>query len=88
VLIEEVDRLDPEPSERGVGDLPDVPWGAVEAAPQLRADRIDLEAELGGDRHLPAEWRERLAHALLIDEWAAHLRGVEEGDGRARRPRA
>ena len=37
---------------------------AVEAA--ASAVRVDAEAELGGDHHLAAEGRQRLAHELLV----------------------
>ena len=41
---------------------------------------LDVEAELGGDHHLVADRRERLADQLLVGEGAVDLGGVEEGD--------
>ena len=41
---------------------------------------VELEAELGGDHHLVAERRERLADQFLVGERAVDLGGVEEGD--------
>ena len=68
-----------EPLERGLGDLA----GCARAGCRGRAclpSRIDVEAELGGDHHLAAERRERLADQLLVGERAVDLGGVEEGD--------
>src|SRR5579885_165510 len=77
MLVEEIDGLDLEPLERSLRDLFDVLRPAVEAA--LRASlRIEIEAELGGDHHLPAERRERLAHQLLVRVGAVNFGGVEE----------
>ena len=54
--------------------------GRLFRPPLLARLRIDVEAELGGDHHLVAEGRERLAHQLLVRERAVDLGGVEEGD--------
>src|SRR5208282_1862576 len=70
-------RLDPEPLERSLDDLPDVRGLAVQAA-LLAA--VAIEAELGGDDHLPAERSQRLAHKFLVRERAIDLGGVEERD--------
>ena len=48
---------------------------------------IDLEAELGGDHHLVAHRRQRLADQFLIGEGAIDLGGVEEGDAALDAPR-
>ncbi|MET4845849.1 hypothetical protein ABIF62_006344 [Bradyrhizobium japonicum] len=42
-------------------------------------DLAALEAELGGDHDLVAEWLKRLAEQLFIGERAVGLGGVEEG---------
>ena len=78
VLIEQVDGVDVEPLERRLRDLLDVLGPAVEA--RLLAVRVDVEPELGGDHHLLADRRERLAHQLLVRERAVDFGGVEEGD--------
>src|SRR5208282_6600156 len=70
-------RLDPEPLERSLDDLPDVRGLAVQAA-LLAA--VAIEAELGGDDHLLAERSQRLAHEFLVRERAIDLGGVEERD--------
>ena len=51
---------------------------AVQA--RLLPVRIDLEPELRGNDHSPAERSEGLAHELFISEWAVHFSGVEKGD--------
>jgi hypothetical protein len=78
VLVEQVDRVDLKPPERGVGDLLDVLRPAGEAG--LAALVVELESELGGDHDLPAEGGEGLADELLVDERAVDLGGVEERD--------
>ena len=65
--------------QRGLGDLADVLRPAVEAALPARRG-VDVEAELGGDHHLVAQRRKRLADQLLVGERAVDLGGVEEGD--------
>ena len=80
VLIEEVDGVDPEPLERGLGHLLDVLGPAVRGRPTRLAVGVELEPELGGDHHLPAEGGQRFAHQLLVRERAVDLGGVEEGD--------
>src|SRR5712691_10303627 len=53
VLIEEIDGIDSESLERGLGDLLDVLWPAVQAQPFRPPVGIELEPELGGYDHLP-----------------------------------
>jgi hypothetical protein len=77
VLIEQVDRLDPQPPQRLLGDLPDARGLTVDAA--LSAGP-EIEAELGGDDHLAAEGLQRLADEALIGEGAVDFGSVEEGD--------
>jgi hypothetical protein len=77
MLVEQINRFEPEPLERGLDDLPDVRRLAVQAA-LLAA--VAIEAELRGDDHLPAERRQRLAHEFLVRERAIDLGGVEERD--------
>jgi hypothetical protein len=73
----DVDSL--EPLEGSLGDLPDVLRPAVEGGGAAGIG-ADVEAELGGDHHLPAEGSESFTHELLIDERAVNLGGVEERD--------
>ena len=77
MLVEQVNRLDLEPPERGVHDLLDVLWRAVQ--PALLA-AVPIEAELGGDDHLPAKRREGLAEELFVGERPVDFGGVEAGD--------
>jgi hypothetical protein len=84
VLVEQVDRLDPEAAQRGFGHLADVRRPAVEAALPVGFER---ERELGGDHDLVAEWSERVADELLVGEGTVGFGGVEEGDAAVdRRP--
>ena len=54
VLVEEIDGIDVEPLERGLGDLLDV-LGAAVQAPRLVRFRINIEAKFRCDHDLPAE---------------------------------
>jgi hypothetical protein len=79
VLVEEIDPIGAQPTQRGVDDLTNVIGLTVQPA-TLPGGRIDVERELGGDDDLVAEGRERLADDLLVDERPVGLRGVEECD--------
>src|SRR5262245_14068527 len=73
VLVEEVDGVDPESLERGLGDLLDVRRSTVQgrrALPARVESLFDVESELGGDDHLRADGGERLAYQLLVRVWA------------------
>jgi hypothetical protein len=74
VLVEQVDGIDSEALQRGLRDLFDVPGPTVQAGLLAIGN---LEAELGRDCHLPAEWCKCLAHEFLVDERAVDLRGIE-----------
>ena len=76
VLVEEVDRVRPEPLERGVDAAPDR-LGATVKTGDLPV--LVGESELRGDHDLVADGLERLADELLIVERPVHLGGVEEG---------
>ena len=76
VLVEQVDGVDPETFERGVGNLADVLGPAVQSG--LPAALADLKSEFRGNHHLGAERRESLAHELLVDVRAVDFRGVEK----------
>jgi hypothetical protein len=78
VLVEQVDRVDAEALQAGVGDALDVVGAAVEAG--LLAVGVEREAELGGDDDLLAQRGEGLADELFVVERAVDLGGVEEGN--------
>jgi hypothetical protein len=78
VLVEEIDPIGIQPLERGFHDLLDVLGPAVQAS--LLAVGVDVEPKLGGDHHLLADGRERLAHQLLVRERTVDFGGVEEGN--------
>ena len=80
VLIKEVDRVDPEPLERGLRDLLDVLRPAVEGRPSRTALRIGSEPELRRDDDASLEGFECLAHELFVRERPIDLGGVEERD--------
>jgi hypothetical protein len=83
VLVEQVDHLDAQALQRGLGHLADVLGLAVDAAHAgialARAFRRDVEAELGGDHDLVAERLQAFADQLLVRIGAVDLGGVEEG---------
>src|SRR6266850_1292736 len=41
---------------------------------------LDCDAELGGDHHLSAHWRQCLANQLFVGVRAVNFRGIEECD--------
>jgi hypothetical protein len=77
VLIEQIDGIDLEPLERGLGDFLDVCRPAAEAAPSIGFER---ESELRRDYHVIAIRREAFAHELFIDERPVRFSSVEERD--------
>ncbi len=79
MLVEEVDRLRLQASQRGIGDFVNVFRAAVGAA-SPRSIRRDVEAELGRDCDAVPKRRERLSHKFLVCERAVSFGGVEEGD--------
>jgi hypothetical protein len=80
VLVEEVEGVDLEALEAGLGDLADVLRAAVEGVPFAAVVGVGFEAELGGDDDFSAEGGQGFADELLVDEWAVDLGSVEEGD--------
>ena len=86
MLIEQIDGLDPESLERGLGDPLDLLWTTVQANPRTRPlVGIVFEPELGGDRHLTAERLKRLAHKVFVGERSVHFGRIEEGDATVNR---
>jgi hypothetical protein len=77
MLVQEVDAIGLEPSERCHGHLADVLRPAVGAGDSLS---FEAKAELAGDHDLVAPAFERAAQQLFVGQGAVHLRGIEEGD--------
>ena len=75
MLVEEVDEIGPQPTQRPVERLANVLGPTV----QLPVALIQREAELGRDDDLVAAWGERLADDLFVVVRPVDLRGVEEG---------
>src|SRR5207302_7960314 len=81
MLIEQINCFDLEPLKRAFDGLPDVLRPAVQTGrTEPRTAATEIESELGGNRHLLAEWGESLAHEFFVYERAIDLSGVEEGD--------
>ncbi len=79
MLVQQIDRIDSEPSERGVNDLPDVLGATVQTA--LRAPiGVKIETELGCEHDPPAEGSEGFSHKLFIRELTVGFGGIEECD--------
>lgn len=78
MLVEQVDPVGAQPPQRVLDARTDRLRAAVE--PGLAAGAEEVEAELGRDHDLVADWFERLTDQLLVVERPVHLRGVEQGD--------
>src|SRR5271165_486961 len=78
VLIEQIDAVHPEALKRGLDHLPDMLRLAIEPL-TLLCPRINVEAKLCGDDHLVTHGSQRFADEFLVDEWAIHFSGIEEG---------
>ena len=74
VLVEQVDRVDSEARQGGVGGLPDELGPTLESGPSVRVDF----PELGGHDDLMTNGGKRVPHELLVRERAVDLRGVKE----------
>src|SRR5262249_16081376 len=68
VLVEEIHRVELQPSKGCLGDLLDMLWTAVQPTPPSLTFGSACEAEFRGDDHLAAERRECFAHELLVGE--------------------
>src|SRR4029077_7000395 len=77
VLVEQVDRLNPQPLQRAFGRLPDAFGATVKPAGSAVTEVV---AELGGDDDVLSEWLQRLAHEFLVGERTIDRGGVEESD--------
>lgn len=80
VLEEQVDGLDPQALQRRLGHRPDMRRSAVDAQDLRAPFGIQLEAELGDDRHLLAKRRQRFADEGLVRVRAVGFGAVEERD--------
>ena len=78
VLVVEVDVIDSEPLQTGVASGPDILRTSVDA--QERAVLAADVAELGGQHHLIAAIRDRLADQPLVGERPVHVRRVQQRD--------
>src|SRR5438128_8888879 len=76
MLIIEVDNIGPEPFQRTLDALLD----ALGAAVLHLLSVLDLDPEFGGDHHLSAQWRQRLADELFVGVRTVNLGGIEERD--------
>jgi hypothetical protein len=77
VLIEQIDGIDLEPLQRGVGDLFDALRPAVQAA-LLAGRRIEIETELGCNDHFTLKGSECLTHQSFVGERTIDFGGIEE----------
>ena len=83
VLVEQVDGVGPQATQRAVDGGADVVRSARHAG--LLAVLVEGEPELGGDHDLVADRFECLTDQLLVVEGAVDLGGVEEGDAAVHR---
>ena len=73
VLVEEVDGINLESLQRGLGDVLDVIRPTVDAR-----KRINVEPELGGYYHFRTEGGESFTHEFFVRERPVCFGGVEE----------
>jgi hypothetical protein len=85
VLVEEVDVVGAEPTQRLVADPGRVGRAAVDATVG-EVVALEGEAELGCDLDLVAAPGDGAADQFLVDERAVDLGGVEQGDAELDRP--
>src|SRR5580704_16080046 len=78
MLIEQVDGIDLQALQRGLGDLPYMLRPAVEALLLARV-RIDGEPEFSSNDDFSAERGQRLADKFFISKGAVDFGGIEEG---------
>ena len=78
VLVEQVDGVGPQATQRALDGGADVVRSAADAG--LLAVLVEGEPELGGDDDVLADRLQRLTHQLLVVEGAVDLGGVEQGD--------
>ena len=82
MLIEEIDVIGPQTLQASVGHRFDVLGPAIRPATARARLKIDVEAELCGNRHLVADRLERLAHQLFICKRPIGFSRIEMGDAK------
>src|SRR5438874_13236908 len=80
MLIQQIDGVDLEPSQRGLDALFDVLRPTVQTDWMRIFLGVNLEPELGRDHDLLTHRSESLAHELFIHERTVNFRGIEERD--------
>src|SRR6266568_2176125 len=80
VLIEQINGINLETLERGLGHLFDAFWPTIQALPTGTSVRIKFEPELRCYHHSPAERSESFAHKFFVSERAVNFSGIEESD--------
>src|SRR5467141_5375113 len=80
MLIEQIDGVDLESSQRALNGLVDVLRPTVQTDWMRIFFGVNLEPELGRDHHLVTHGSETLAHELFIHERTVNFSGVEESD--------
>jgi hypothetical protein len=80
VLVEEIDPVGPEPSERTFDRQLDMLRAAVQPRPTLAGLEIDVPAELRHDHRPVPEWLRGFAEDAFVLMRAIGLGAVEEGD--------
>jgi hypothetical protein len=78
VLIEEIDRIDPQSLKGSVGHLLNPLGAAIRANETWASIRLELEPELGRDHDFSAERRQTFAHEFFVRERTVHLRRIEK----------
>src|SRR5437588_10087953 len=80
MLIEQIDGVDPEPSQRALDGLFDVLRPTVQTNWMRISLGVNLEPELRRDHHLVTHGSESLAHKLFIHERTVDFRGIDDTD--------
>jgi len=80
MLVQQIDALGAQPLQASLDGCLDMRRLAVGAGTSRTGYRVDIEAELGGDHHLVAHRRQRLAHQFFIGERAIGFRRIEVGN--------
>ena len=83
MLIEQVDHISPESFQRGVSNLLNMFWPAIET--RLLAFGTNFEPEFRRDHHLLTKRNETFAHEFLVRERPINFCGVEKCDAAFRR---
>ena len=82
VLVEQIDRLDPQPLERAFAGALDIGGGGIDPG---HAVVVIAETELGRDHHRIALAANGTTDQFLIDQGAIDFGGVEQGHAQLNR---